>query len=235
MARRVGNVTRVSKVHRLAAFGDIHANLAALDAVLGDIAAAGITRAIVTGDIVLRGLEPEKCVKRVRKTGWPCVEGNTDRRVVGKKVKPKTDVRDMRPGTRTWTKTMLSQQSIEWLDSLPAVVEAHLGPHRVVAVHGDQTVPPGLVDHDASEHDIVAIMDALGADVLITAHTHVPMVRWVEGRLVVNPGSLGEGMAHDHRPTWALIESRDDGIHAEIRYVDAPLAPPRDKNHRKGE
>ena len=44
--------------------------------------------------------------------------------VVGKKVKPKTDVRDMRPGTRTWTKTMLSQKSIDWLDGLPAIVEA---------------------------------------------------------------------------------------------------------------
>ena len=87
----------MSNVDRLAVFGDIHANLAALDGVLEAVAAAGITRAIVTGDIVLRGLEPEKCVKRVRKTGWACVEGNTDRRVVGKKVKPKTDPRDITP------------------------------------------------------------------------------------------------------------------------------------------
>ena len=225
----------MSDVDRLAVFGDIHANLKALDAVLAAIADTGITRAIITGDIVLRGLEPEKCVGRVRKTGWPCVEGNTDRRVVGKKVKPKTDIRDMRPGTRTWTKTMLSQKSIDWLDGLPAIVEADLGPHRVVAVHGDQTVPPGLVDHAASDDEIIATMDALGADVLITAHTHSPMLRWVEGRLVVNPGSVGEGTVDDQRPCWAWLESTENGIQASIEHVDAPLAPPRDKNHRKGE
>ena len=225
----------MSDVDRLAVFGDIHANLAALDAVLEAIASAGISRAIITGDIVLRGLEPEKCAKRVRKTGWACVEGNTDRRVVGKKVKPKTDPRDMRPGTRTWTKTMLSQASLDWLDALPGVVEIDLGPHRVVAVHGDQTVPPGLVDHEASDKAIIAVMDALGADVLITAHTHTPMVRWVEGRLVVNPGSVGEGTADEPRPSWAWIEVGKKGISAAIEHVDAPLAPPRDKAHRKGE
>lgn len=225
----------MSNVDRLAVFGDIHANLKALDAVLSAIADAGITQAIVTGDIVLRGLEPEKCVSRVRKTGWPCVEGNTDRRVVGKKVKPKTNIRDMRPGTRTWTKTMLSQKSLDWLDALPAVAEATLGPHRVVAVHGDQTVPPGLVDLDATDDEIIAVMDALGADVLITAHTHFPMIRWVEGRLVLNPGSVGEGTADDPRPSWAWLEVGKKGIHAAIEHVDAPLAPPRDSSHRKGE
>lgn len=225
----------MSDADRLAVFGDIHANLAALDAVLTAISDAGITRAIVTGDVVLRGLEPEKCVKRVRKTGWPCVEGNTDRRVVGKKVKPKTHVRDMRPGTRTWTKTMLSPESLDWLDSLPAVVEAWLGPHRVVAVHGDQTVPPGSIDRTATDEAIIATMDALGADVLITAHTHFPMLRWVQGRLVVNPGSVGEGTEDDQRPSWAWLESGDNGITASIEHVDAPLAPPRDASHRKGE
>ncbi len=225
----------MSNGNRLAVLGDIHANLVALDAVLDAIAAAGITRAIITGDIVLRGLEPERCVKRVRKTGWPCVEGNTDRRVVGKKVKPMTHPRDMRPGTRTWTKTMLSQQSLDWLDALPTIVEADLGSQRVVAMHGDQTVPPGMVDHGTPDHDILAAMDVLGADVLITAHTHSPMLRWLEGRLVVNPGSVGEGTADDRRPSWAWIEVGGNGVHAAIEHVDAPLAPPRDDVHRKGE
>lgn len=225
----------MSDVSRLALFGDIHGNVEALDAVLAAISDAGITQALIAGDIVLRGLQPEKCVKRVRKTGWPCVEGNTDRRVVGKKVKPQTHPRDMRPGTRTWTKTMLSQRSLDWLDSLPSVVEADLGPHRVVVVHGDQTVPAGLVDHGASDAAIIDVMDALGADVLVTAHTHLPMLRWVEGRLVVNPGSVGEGTPDDPRPTWAWLEAGTTGIRAAIEHVDKPLAPPRDEAHRKGE
>jgi len=225
----------VSDVDRLAVFGDIHGNADALAAVIDAIRDAGIARALCTGDVVLRGTQPEECIAAVRDTGWPCVGGNTDRRVANKKMKKQTDLRDLRPGTRTWTKAVLSDDAVAWLDSLPELVEDNLGPHRVVAIHGDRTVPPGLVDHDATDGELIAIMDALGADVLAVAHTHKRMIRNIDGRIVINPGSVGEGTGDDHRPTWGWLESGPDGVHAAIEYVDAPLAPPRDKNHRKGE
>lgn len=225
----------VSDADRLAVFGDIHGNSDALAAVIDAIHDAGITHALCTGDVVLRGVKPEECISALRDTGWPCVGGNTDRRVANKKMKKETDLRDLRPGTRTWTKAVLSDDAIAWLDSLPELVEATLGPHRVVAIHGDRTVPPGLVDHDATDGDLIAIMDALGADVLAVAHTHKRMIRNIDGRIVINPGSVGEGTADDHRPTWGWLESRPDGVHAAIEYVEAPVAPPRDAKHRKGE
>jgi hypothetical protein len=46
---------------------------------------------------------------------------------------------------------------------------------------------------------------------------------------------VGEGTADDPRPSWAWIEVGKKGIRAAIEHVDAPLAPPRDKAHRKGE
>ena len=196
---------------RLAVFGDIHGNVAALDAVIAAIGAAGITDAICTGDIVMRGTEPEECIARMRATGWPIVGGNTDRKVSNKTLKPDTELRGMRPGTRTWTRAVLSDADAQWLGSLPAMVKADLGPHR-----------------------LVAMMDALGADVLVAAHTHAPMLRRVRGRLIINPGSVGEGTVDDQRPAWAWLEATDDGIHAAIEHVDAPLAPPRAKHHRKG-
>lgn len=219
----------------LAVFGDIHGNVGALDAVITAIDAAGIDHGLCTGDVVLRGLNPEECIARLRATGWPCVGGNTDRRVANKKLKKESDVRGMRPGSRTWTKTILSNDAIAWLDALPEIVEADLGPHRVVAIHGDRTVPPGLVDHGATDGEIIAMMDALGADVLAVAHTHTSMIREIAGRIIINPGSVGEGTADDSRPTWGWLEARIDGIHAAIEYVDEPLAPPRDTSHKKGE
>jgi putative phosphoesterase len=216
-------------------FGDIHGNVDALDAVIAAIRASGIRHALCTGDVVLRGLAPEACIARVRETGWPCVGGNTDRRVANKKLKKESDLRGMRPGSRTWTKAVLSDDAIAWLDTLPELVEAQLGPHRVVAIHGDRTVPPGLVDHDATDGQLIAIMDALGADVLAVAHTHKRMIRNIDGRIVINPGSVGEGTVGDHRPTWGWLEAHANGVHAAIEYVDETLAPPRDTGHRKGE
>ena len=51
---------------RLALVGDVHANLRALDAVLERIRAAGIERGAFTGDLVMRGPEPEGVIARAR-------------------------------------------------------------------------------------------------------------------------------------------------------------------------
>lgn len=212
---------------RIAILGDVHGNIAAFDAVLAGVADAGIDRGLLTGDLVLRGLDPEACVRRAMELGWPCVGGNTDRRVANKALKPDTDVRGMRPGSRTWTRAQLSDQAVAWLEHLPAVAETALGPHRIVAIHGDRTVPPGRIDKNGADHDLIATLDALGADALVVGHTHEPMIRRVGGRLIINPGSVGEGSPDDHRPSWAWITVGPHGLDATVERVNAPLAPPR--------
>src|SRR4249920_2340031 len=93
---------------RLALLGDIHANLAAFRAVLADVEGSGIDRGVLTGDLVMRGDDPEGCVAEVRRLGWPCVMGNTDRKVVegpdADTGHPKAD----RLGSRAWTVNRLS-------------------------------------------------------------------------------------------------------------------------------
>src|SRR5665647_1551667 len=136
---------------RIVLLGDVHGNAAAFDAVLATVADEGITLGLITGDLVLRGLEPERCVRRAMELGWTCVGGNTDRRVANKSLKPDTDVRGMRPGSRTWTRAHLSDTAVAWLAHLPAVAEITLGTHRIVAIHGDRTVPPGRINKHESD------------------------------------------------------------------------------------
>ena len=74
---------------RLAVLGDVHGNVAALDVVLAEVRAAGINRGACTGDLVLRGREPEACVSRIALSGWPCVRGNTDTKVASRAPRPR--------------------------------------------------------------------------------------------------------------------------------------------------
>ncbi|MCA1599286.1 MAG: metallophosphatase family protein, partial [Chloroflexi bacterium] len=67
---------------RLAIMSDIHGNLAALEAVLADIAARGPCDALgVAGDLCEWGPQPHEVLARVRDLGCPVVQGNTDRNV----------------------------------------------------------------------------------------------------------------------------------------------------------
>jgi len=63
---------------RFALFGDIHANLEALEAVLEDAANQGCTDYVCMGDLVGYNADPTACLEIVRSQNWPVVKGNHD-------------------------------------------------------------------------------------------------------------------------------------------------------------
>ena len=130
---------------RLALLGDVHANAAALRAVLADVALAGLERGVVTGDLVMRGEEPEECVTEVRRLGWPCVLGNTDSKVADGRPRDDEHPKAGRPGSRAWTLNRLSDESLAFLGSLQLVERVPLGPATIAVMHGSPTVNPGSV------------------------------------------------------------------------------------------
>ena len=61
-----------------ALLADIHANLAALDAVLEDMAARGIERLLVAGDMVTGGPQPHETLRRLVDQGAKMIRGNNE-------------------------------------------------------------------------------------------------------------------------------------------------------------
>jgi putative phosphoesterase len=209
---------------RLALLGDVHANLAALRAVLAHVAGTGIERGVITGDLVMRGGEPEECVAEVRRAGWPCVLGNTDRKVA---VRPRRDPdhpKARRPGSRSWTTNRLSDESLLFLAALPLVVRVPLGPATVAVMHGSPTDPNGAIGANSSDRALALLAEELGADCIVSGHTHEPLVRKAAGCLFVNPGSVGEAAAGDLRPSWAWLEARRSGLRAHLERATERVA-----------
>lgn len=209
---------------RLALLGDVHANLPALRAVLADIARAGIERGVVTGDIVMRGEQPEECVAEIRRLGWPCVMGNTDRKVAqGPAADPDHPKAD-RTGSRAWTVARLSDDSIGFLGALPMVARVELGRHAVAVMHGSPDDPNGTIDADTPKGRLARIAAEVGASCIVTGHTHEPLIREAGGVLVVNPGSVGEALRGDLHPRWAWLEARRSGLRAHLERVADAVA-----------
>ena len=213
---------------RIAVIGDVHGNVAALDAVLAAIRAAGISRGVCTGDLVLRGAEPEACVSRVALLDWPCVRGNTDTKVALRPPRPRSHPAAARVGSRSWTAHRLSDASLRYLAELPATVRLRVGRFDVLVTHGTPDSPGEvLVDADTGMASLEEIATLLGADCVVTGHTHRPLVRRAGGCLFVNAGSVGEAVGDDHRPSWAWIAPGPSGLEAGLEWVDLPLAEAR--------
>lgn len=209
---------------RLALLGDIHANSRALTAVLAAIRDAGLDEGVCTGDLVMRGDDPEACVTAIRETGWPCVRGNTDRKVAVRARRAPDHPKAQRVGSRAWTTNQLSDLNLEYLGDLPLVVRVKLRRLDVVLMHGSPDDPRDAVDADTPDKDLARLVHALGdPDCIVSGHTHRELARSVGGCLFVNPGSVGEAMEGDLRPRWAWLEATRAGLTAHFEIVPEDL------------
>src|SRR5215213_3642293 len=100
---------------RIAVLSDVHANVAALDAVLGD--AGSVDAVWHLGDVVGYGPEPDAVVDRLRDVGAVGFRGNHDAAACGG---PEID--SFTPDARRameWTRRAVTAETVEWLAALP--------------------------------------------------------------------------------------------------------------------
>lgn len=191
---------------RVLVISDLHANWRALEAVL---AAEPYDRLIVCGDLVAHGPHPAEVVEFVQTHAAVAVRGNHDHALAyGVDARSLPAMRFVAEGTRALHLSMLSADHVRYLRRLPltgwlkeegfSFYAAHASPrNRLYAA----TLTP-----DASDRHVEGQARQVRADYVLLGHTHVPMVRGVGFRLVVNPGSLGQPCDGDPRASYAVIE-----------------------------
>jgi predicted phosphodiesterase len=204
---------------RYLVLSDIHGNLAALDAVLED-APAGLPIWCL-GDIVGYGPDPNECIERLQQYEHECIVGNHDWAVMGK-----VDVEDFNldaKHTVRWTQDQLTEASLKYMEALPL---RHANGEYTL-VHGSPRDPIWeYLFRPAAARPSFEELDTAHAFV---GHTHVPskftlsvlngrsrceMGRLVEGepqplgegRLIINPGSVGQPRDGDIRASYLILD-----------------------------
>ena len=107
--------------NRIAVFGDVHANLEALEAVLKDAEQLGITQFACTGDLVGYGPNPSECLEIVKALGCPVVKGNHDEYAATDISLKDFTLHAM--NALIWTREHLTDGERAWLDGLPMEVD----------------------------------------------------------------------------------------------------------------
>ncbi len=201
---------------KLAILGDIHANLEALEAVLADCRAQGVTDYLCTGDLVGYNANPHECLEKVRALGCPIVMGNHDHYVSSRQ-----NLDDFNPNAATvieWTRKHLSVEEVLFLRSLP-FTHTKMGTTLVHATLDDPESFGYVFDHLQAEahfaHQIVPLC--------FHGHTHCPMIyekqmgavyridaqdfKLAPGRkYFINVGSVGQPRDGDPRASYAIYE-----------------------------
>jgi putative phosphoesterase len=211
---------------RVAALSDVHGNVAALEAVLADIAREKPDRIVVAGDLVLNGPEPAAVVDLLRTSvtdGTAVVAGNTDIAVADFDYAAAfpwmTDgVPDAILAAAEWAHDELGDERVEWLRNLPSERRVRADDDTLVLVcHASPGSQTAGFDQDLDPSVTIERVARTDARVIVCGHTHLPDIRDLGWKVIVNDGSAGYVFDGDPTASWALIDIDDGDVRAEIR------------------
>jgi len=191
----------------VALISDIHSNLEALEAVWREIRDADAF--LCMGDLVGYGASPNEVVEFVRrqmeKRTFLCVRGNHDNAIA---FGADWNFNPYARQAVRWHQRIMSGENLEFLRRLPIrqLFEDDTG-RSYLLIHGSPRAPldeylfPWL-----PESEFRAVLNYVKQDDLLLGHTHIPMLKVIEGRRIINPGSVGQPRDGDWRASYALVE-----------------------------
>jgi predicted phosphodiesterase len=224
---------------RIALISDLHGNLPALEAALGDIGTRQVDRIVCLGDVAATGPQPHEAVERLCGLGCPVVMGNTDAWLLDPKVAEAANEHAERiQQIDRWCAGQLTPADREFIHTFAPTVEAPLaGGRTLLGYHGSPRSFNDVIKPETPDEMIAPWLAGILADgralVLAGGHTHLQMLRRYRGVLLLNPGSVGRprdpiSPSEDVRnPAWAeyaIVESGPQGTLAfELRRVPYDL------------
>jgi putative phosphoesterase len=205
---------------RIGILSDIHADLPALAQALDLLRAQAVDRIVCAGDLVDRGPDGEAVVCRMREEALPCIQGNHDAEAAITQgwLRRNADLDHPRVQPR-----LLSEDSLAWLAALPPSMNFTWVEQRVLLAHGTPWSAHDYVFPRTPPQVLRFVAECAGADVVILGHTHLPMRAWVDGVMIVNPGSV-TGAAPRDSHTCGVLSLPDAGFEVYDLHTRAPVA-----------
>jgi len=221
---------------RIALFGDIHANLEALEAVLQDASQQGVTDYVCLGDIVGYNADPAACLEIVRQMDCPTIKGNHDEDAAGSH-----SLETMNPVAAQaleWTRKQLSPEPREWLAKLRMVRQ--VADFTVVHSTLDQ---PNRWNYVSNRFDAMSNFSYQFTQVCFHGHTHVPRVYLKSDKVqevpaesvaiepglkyFINAGSVGQPRDGDWRACYVIYDLEEQLV--VFRRVEYDIATTQQK------
>lgn len=184
--------------------GDVHGNLPALQAVLGDARKRGGELVLNTGDYVGQGPFPEETVLLLAAVEAASVAGNFDRNVLKADGKKKGE----KAALHLWNKNALSKTSRKYLKNLPRTKKLFLAGKTIFLAHGSPEDIEENITEDTPEERFLQLAEKADADIVVTGHTHFPLAKKVKNTWFLNPGTVGHPLGNDLRACYALLQMR---------------------------
>jgi predicted phosphodiesterase len=186
-------------MNQIALIADVHGNIHALEAVLRDIQRRQIATIINLGDSLHGLLNPLETANRLMALNIVSLRGNEDRIIV------EPDERERSGKDYAFLMSQLGENQVNWLRDMPKtyilgdVFCCHGTPQHDQTYLLEEVTPHGVFLRNNAA--IQAHLQGIAQPVIACAHSHIARLVYLpDGRLVVNPGSVGLPAYDDDLP-----------------------------------
>lgn len=220
---------------KAAVISDIHANLHALDAVLGEIDDAEVDEIWCLGDVVGYGAYPDECVMALKDRCSVFLLGNHDLAALRE-----IDIGTFSPSASAsalWTRDQLGDDALAFLRGLEGTSALRDG---IGMYHASPRDPiwEYVVDSDLAEDNLSIQKERIA----LIGHSHIALyftridemsrvssvlapdgteLSLTGGKWLINPGSVGQPRDGDPKAAWAELNT--ETLRARFHRVEYPI------------
>ncbi len=198
----------------IAVISDVHGNLEALTAVLGELGDAETI--YCAGDIIGYGPNPNECCDLIRERGIKCVQGNHDfvcanlDRLDGDDPSMPEEDRELcrrmfnqknsaAQASSIWTNQVLTAANRRMIRGLPCEINEN----ALTIVHGKPGSKADMLnEYMLAGHTHGNVTANIKGRMLVVGHSHIPM----RTSRLVNPGSVGQPRDRNWMASFAVLE-----------------------------
>ncbi|AYE34458.1 metallophosphoesterase family protein [Clostridium septicum] len=202
---------------RIAAISDIHGNIYALMKTLEDIDEQKVDMIVCLGDLVGYGPHPNEVIALIRRRNLPCIKGNYDASVVDGAFSYIRDT-EINSFSLPWNCQEVRESNKFYLNQLPEFLEYKVDDLKIKFVHGSPNKINEYLFADAENTQ--KIMEDLKEDVLVCAHTHIPIIKEFNNKLFINVGSVGKPKIGRPNITYCILDIENNTVKSRIRELE---------------
>lgn len=222
---------------RIAILSDIHGNILAFNAVLDDIAQSNIDKVIYLGDYFGEFPNPNEVISYLKSSSDTiAVSGNKERYFEDRAEYEKGLWKYHHLNMLYWNYEEINEDNHRYISSLDATLDIMLNNKRIMMTHKiDDLITDELLRefssskysthkangliHDnyldfvqssfSSSKTIIDEVRLIDADIILAGHTHIQWHAFVDGKLILNPGSVGLPLDHQSNAAYTIVDLTD--------------------------
>ncbi len=173
-------------------FSDIHGNAAALRAVLAEVGKMSYDRIVCLGDIASLGPQPTETIDLLRPLACACVMGNHEEAMLHPERWGELGIFPAVQPDVQWGMKQLRELDRQFLATCRPTVEMTVGDNtQVLCCHGSPSCSTDIMHPDMPAGVLERYFAGCPASIVVGGHIHMQYHQGVNGRVLINPGSVG--------------------------------------------